>query len=135
MTTDPAVLSRRPGVELERVAQTPRHRPKLRPFIVFTITVVIAFFGMIYSRISLDRTAFELDELEERITAEEARFLDLELEVARLQNPARIDELADSLGLVYPSDVVPMSVSVVQAEPLDPDLRLAQLRQLLSAQP
>ena len=135
MTTNPAVLRRRSAVDLERAVAVVRHKPKLRPWIVFTLTVVIAFFAMIYSRISLDRTAFELDELEDRIAEEEARFLELELEVARLQNPARIDELARSLGLEYPTALVSMPVQLIEVEGLDPDLRLAQLDRLLSAQP
>jgi cell division protein FtsL len=135
MTTDAAVLSRRAAIDLDRAAAVEAPKPKLRPWVAFTLTVVIAFFGMIYSRISLDRTAFELEELEDQITTQEALVLELELEVAQLQNPARIDRLARELGLDYPDTMVSMQVPTVEAEGLDPDLRLAQLDRLLTAQP
>jgi len=134
MTTHPAVLRHRASVDLHRATHAVAHKPKLRPWIIFTLAVVLAFFGMIYSRISLDRTAFELDELADRIAEEETRFLELEVEVAQLQNPARIDRLAGELGLKYPETVVSMLVPV-DAEGLDDDLRLAQVDRLLSAQP
>lgn len=134
MTSNTAVLRRRAAVDLDRAGAPVRHRPKLRPWVVFTAAVVVAFFGMIYSRISLDRTAFELEELEDRIAEEEARFLDLELEVAQLQNPARIDRLARELGLEYPDALMSLEVPIV-ADRVDPAVRLAQVDRLLTAQP
>ena len=135
MTTNPAVLRRRAAVDLDEAVALQLHKPKLRPWIAFTLTVVLAFFGMIYSRISLDRTAFELDELEDRIAEEEARFLELEMEVAYLLDPARIDRVASELGLQDPDQVVSMNVPAIETEGLDPVIRLAQLDRLLSAQP
>ncbi|MDJ0960199.1 MAG: hypothetical protein QNJ88_06045 [Acidimicrobiia bacterium] len=135
MTSNPAVLRRRAAIELDEAVALQLHKPKLRPWIVFTLTVVVAFFGMIYSRISLDRTAFELDELEGRIAEEEARFLELEVEVAQLLDPARIDQAAAELGLQYPAELVSLEVPAIEAEGLDPGVRLAQLDNLLSAQP
>ena len=135
MTSNPAVLRRRAAVELDEAVAMHIHKPKLRPWIVFTLTVVVAFFGMIYSRISLDRTAFELDELEGRIAVEEARFLELEVEVAQLLDPARIDQAAAELGLQYPDALVSMEVPAIETEGFDPGLRLAQLDRLWSAQP
>ena len=135
MTTNPVVLSKRAAVDLDRAVTAETPKPRMRPWIAFTMTVVIAFFGMIYSRISLDRTAFELEELEDQIAEQEATVLELELEVAQLQNPARIDRVARELGLDYPNAVVSLQVPTIEAEGLDADLRLAQLDRLLSAQP
>jgi cell division protein FtsL len=135
MTSNPAVLRRRAAVDLDEAIAVQLHKPKLRPWIVFTLTVVVAFFGMIYSRISLDRTAFELDELEGRIAEEEARFLELEVEVARLLDPARIDQAAAELGLQYPDELVSLDAPVVEAEGLDTGVRLAQHDSFWSAQP
>lgn len=134
MTSNAAVINRR-AVEPDQAHPAALIRPKLRPWIAFTIAVVVAFFGLIYSRISLDRTAFELEELEDQIAVQEELVLELELEVARLQDPARIDRLARELGLVYPRQMVAVQVPTVESEQLDPELRLAQINRLLTAQP
>jgi cell division protein FtsL len=107
----------------------------MRHWFIFTLAVLIAFFGMIYSRISLDRDAFVLDELEEKIQVEEARHWDLRLEVARLQAPTRITQMASEMGLVYPTERSDLVVPGVDVEGLDPEYRWAQLRSVLSAQP
>lgn len=109
--------------------------PRLRHWTIFTIAVLVAFFGMIYSRISLDRSAFVLDELRDKIAEEEARHWDLRLEVARLQAPDRITAKAGEMGLVYPTERSDLAVPGVDAGGLDPEYRWAQLRAVLSAQP
>ena len=114
-----------------RAAATPR--PRLRPLAVFVIAVLIAFFGMIFSRVSLDRTAFELQELDVRITQELERTDQLRVEAARLLSPDRIRERAADLGMVYPesrTQVVidrPLTVAPAGAE--------VDLRTLLSTRP
>jgi cell division protein FtsL len=102
---------------------------------VFTAAVIVAFFGLIYSRISLDRSAFELDELTEAIAVEERRAHDLEAEQARLQDPARIGSLAVEMGMVYPLTRVALHAPENTDAEIDPDLRWAQLEGLLSARP
>jgi hypothetical protein len=81
-----------------------RSRPVLRPLVVFTAVVIVAFFAMTYSRISLDRAAFELHGIEQELAAQERAHWDMRLELARLQDPRRITEAAAGLGLVYPQD-------------------------------
>jgi cell division protein FtsL len=112
-----------------------RHRPRVKPWIAFILAVVVAFFAMIYSRTSLDRSAFDLTELEAQIAEEEARHWDLRVEVARLQNPDRIAEVAKGMGMVFPAQRVSLEVPGVDEEGLDPEYRWAQLKALLSAQP
>ena len=112
-----------------------RHRPRIRPWIVFILAVVVAFFAMIYSRTSLDRSAFDLTEIEAQIAEEEARHWDLRVEAARLQNPERIAEKAESMGMVFPAQRVALEVPGVDDEGLDPEYRWAQLKALLSATP
>lgn len=68
------------------------------------------FFLMIFLRIALDRTAFELDAVETRITKAETRQLDLRLELAKLQDPLRIDFEARQMGLTYPDERVAVVV-------------------------
>ena len=127
----PAPSRRRAGAAHPAV----EHRPRLRPWVVFTLAVIVAFFGLIYSRISLDRSAFELEELEDRIAHEERRLLDLEVEVARLQDPARVNARGVELGMVYPASRVGLEAPAPRSDDIDPDLRWAQLKALLSAQP
>jgi cell division protein FtsL len=78
--------------------------PRIVPLAFYTVLVVALFFAMIYLRIALDRTAFELDELERAIELEETRTLDLRLEIAQLQDPIRIATEAERIGLAHPSE-------------------------------
>jgi cell division protein FtsL len=60
------------------------------------------FFAMIFLRIALDRSAFQLESLERQIATEESRQLDLRLQLAQLQDPLRIATEATRMGLTYP---------------------------------
>jgi len=84
------------------VAGSRRPRPRIGGWVVYTVIVALAFFGLIYSQTSLDSSAFELKELEAQIAVEEAHYQDLRLLVARLQSPARIAPAAADLGMVLP---------------------------------
>lgn len=135
--TAPAPLrSRRPArrAGTSRAADSPRRR--LQPFVVFSLAVVAAFFAVIFIRVSLDSTAFQLDELETRIAAEEARHWELRLEIARLQAPDRIQAAATSMGMVFPEERSVLEVAGVgEYEGADPESRWGELKSLLSAQP
>lgn len=85
--------------------------PRIVPLVFFTILVIAVFFSMIYLRIALDRSAFELDTLNDQIVLEESRQLDLRLEIAQLQNPQRIAAAAEEIGLVYPDERVAVVVA------------------------
>jgi cell division protein FtsL len=110
-------------------------RPRLRPLAIFAFAVVFAFFSMIYSRISLDRSAFELQTLTDSIAAEESRHWDLRVDVARLQDPDRITRIAAGMGLVYPDRRVTLEVPGIEPEAADADYRWSELRALLSERP
>ncbi|GBE24507.1 cell division protein FtsL [bacterium BMS3Bbin02] len=107
----------------------------VQPFVIFSLLVVIAFFASISSRVSLDTKAFELEELESSINAEQARYFDLQLELARLQAPDQILDRALAMGMVYPTDrtivEVQLSSDLVEGD----EYRWAELKALLSAQP
>lgn len=80
-------------------------REKRRPFapwIGFCLVLIAAFVGIVLSRTALDRGAFELAELQTQIAVAESEHERLRLEIARLENPARISPLAEELGFVYP---------------------------------
>ena len=82
------------------------------------LIAVVAFLGLGFARTSLDRSAFDLAELNKAIAEQEALNEQLRLEVARLENPARIAPLADEMGLVIPVDTKPLLVDLDVPAPL-----------------
>ncbi len=135
MTTQSPPLRPVLGADVRSPRRTARSQSRVRPWFLFVIIVVAAFFGLTYSRISLDRSAFLLDTLEDQLAAEEARHFDLRVEVAELRSPQRIAAEAAGMGLVFPDARVELTVDHVPDEELDLEYRWAQLRALLSAQP
>lgn len=115
------------------VVARPRHRAS--QWTVFFVLVLVAFFGLISSRLSLDGSAFELDELQKQITIEQERQSLLQLEVARLQDPDRVAAEAARLGLVYPQTRTDLAVSPVDERLHDVDARWAQSTGGVRAQP
>ncbi len=105
MTTYTEALRHESSIDLQ-TSKVVRRKPRFRLWIVFSVAVVIAFFGLIFSRISLDQTAFVLEDLEQKIAEEEARHGALRVEVARLQSPERISKLAQTMGFVYPATFI-----------------------------
>lgn len=107
-----------------RVLKGRRHnRPSLAPWMIMVLIAVVAFFGLGFARTSLDRSAFELQELNRAIDEHVSVNQQLNLEIARLENPARIAPLAEDLGLVIPEntrqllvDLAPASSSIAGAE-------------------
>jgi cell division protein FtsL len=79
-------------------------KPSLAPWMIMVLIAVIAFLGLGFARTSLDRSAFDLAELNRSIGEQSALNEQLRLEVAQLENPARIAPLADEMGLVIPND-------------------------------
>lgn len=115
-----------------------RARPghtKISHWVVFALAVTIAFFGLIYSRISLDHSAFEIQELEQEMAAQQELHWQLRYELAQVQDPALLEGQLAELGMVYPDERVALAVPVVGVDELDPDYRWAQLEAILSAQP
>jgi len=107
----------------------------LRPLVFFTLAVVLVFFTMIYSRISLDRTAFELYRLEQGLAEQERLHWDLRLELARLHDPVRITDAAAGLGLVYPEERITIEAPGVATESEDGYARWTASRSLLAELP
>lgn len=134
MTVPQRQVERRPPLEvIPGAARRPRY--KISHWILFGLAVVIAFFGLIYSRISLDRSAFQIQELEAQIAIQEDLHWQLRYELAQIHDPARLEMEIAQLGLEYPAERVALSVPVVGVDQLDPDYRWAQLKAILSAQP
>ena len=124
-------LTRAGRIRLRRVGA----RPVLRPLVVFTLAVVLAFFAITFSRISLDRAAFELYGIERELAAQERAHWDMRLELARLQDPRRITDAAAGLGLVYPEDRITLEAPGVGGEAEAGYQRWVASRSLLSDTP
>ena len=135
MTARTETLRRRAAAELSAPVAAPERRPRLRFWVVFAVAVILAFFGLIFSRISLDRSAFVLENLERQITEQEARVGDLRVEVARLRSPERISSLAEEMGLVYPAERISVRVPAPISDEQGAEYRRAQLRSWPIAQP
>lgn len=112
-----------------------RRRPVVRPLVIFTIAVILAFFAVIYSRISLDRTAFELQRLDREIVAEQELHWDLRVDYARLLAPSLITQRAAALGLVYPEDRYTIEIPGTADTVGGPEDRWMDLRALFVEQP
>ncbi len=120
-----------------RVAITQRRprRAGRRVWALIGITVTAAFFLMIWSRIALDDTAFELQEIESQTSAAESHYWDLRLEAARLQAPDRIIEAATAMGMVYPDTVKTVEVAGLGVDGSETEERWVDLKAVLGAQP
>jgi cell division protein FtsL len=84
---------------------------------IMVLIGVVAFLGLGFARTSLDKSAFELDQLTRSIDEQGAINEQLRLEIARLENPARIAPLAEELGLVIPADTRQLLVDLVPGGP------------------
>jgi cell division protein FtsL len=87
--------------------------PRMLPLFLFVVAVVAVFFSMIFLRISLDETAFELAEIEAGIEVQRSAQLDLRYDLAGLKDPQRITAEAERIGLVYPDERVAITVDNV----------------------
>jgi cell division protein FtsL len=77
-------------------------RPIMAPWLIVALIAVSGFLGLGFAQTSLDRAAFDLAELDRALADQQAGNLELRLEIARLENPARIAPLAEEMGLVIP---------------------------------
>lgn len=134
MTLAQPRVAAKPTLEVIPGANRKPHT-KISHWVIFALAVTVAFFGLIYSRISLDHSAFEIQELEEQIAVQENLHWQLRMELAQIQDPALLDGQIADLGMVYAEERVALSVPVVSVDELDPDYRWAQLKAILSAQP
>lgn len=92
-------------------------RPSLAPWMIVVLIAIFAFLGLGFARTSLDRSAFELAELYKAIEEESVLNRQLSLQIARLENPARIAPLAGQLGLVIPDETNRLLVDLTPESP------------------
>jgi hypothetical protein len=101
-----------------RASRMPQARgPRIVPLTLFVLAVVAVFFSMIFLRISLDETAFELASIERSIETEQSLQLDLRYDLATLRDPLRIASEAQRIGLVAPDTRVSIPVDFRGIEP------------------
>ncbi len=81
------------------------------------VVAIAMFFALIYSRIFLDRAAFQITNLEGLISEQETRFDELRLQVAQLESPQRIYAEAQRMGMVLPEEA--RTVSAPMPVPAD----------------
>ncbi len=110
-------------------------RPHAVTWMTFCLLAVLVFFALIAARTSLDRTAFELTEINGQIAAEEARFEALKLQIAKLSAPSRVAPLAESMGMVLPSDVTRVRAAGVIRYETDREERWAEMKPILAGSP
>jgi len=89
----------------------------LAPWSIVVFVAVAGFLGLGFAQTSLDHSAFELSDLESAIAEQHALNEELRLEIARLENPARIAPLAEDLGMVLPVDTNTILVDLDQPGP------------------
>lgn len=92
-------------------------RPSMAPWMIVVLIAIFAFLGLGFARTSLDRSAFELAELNKAIEEEAVLNRQLSLQIARLENPARIAPLAEQLGLVIPDETNRLLVDLTPESP------------------
>lgn len=93
-------------------------KPSVAPWMIMVLIAVVAFLGLAFARTSLDRSAFDLAELNRAIDEQSAVNEQLRLEVARMENPAHIAPLAHEMGLVIPDDTNQLLVNLDAPSPV-----------------
>ena len=104
MTARPLRTSLRDSRLRVIVGRSARRRPATAPWVVVSLVAVIAFLGLVGARTALDRAAFEMAELNASIAEASEVNQQLRIQIAELENPARIAPLAEELGLVIPTE-------------------------------
>ncbi len=93
-------------------------RPALAPWMIMAVVGVAAFLGLVFARTSLDNAAFDLAELDVAIEQQTELNQDLKLQIARMENPARIAPLAEEMGLVIPVETHQLLVNLDPSSPV-----------------
>jgi cell division protein FtsL len=129
-------------VRRERQALGLRLSP--RAGVLLTVLLFVALFGVAVSHALLIESQASVDELDQRVAAEQARYERLRQEVAELESPQRIlTEATEDLGMVPAGDMVwltpdnpaPSSGGAEEPPPESPDTSAAGVKPYLEPSP
>jgi cell division protein FtsL len=111
-------------------------RPRIAPLAVVAVLCVLGIvFGVLLERVMLAQSAFELTRLMKRVEAADERRSELTFEVARRENPGRIEDYARTqLGMVDP-DPTTMQYIVADVAPRRRDASGNRLARVTSTGP
>ena len=104
-------------------------RPSLAPWMIMALIGIMAFLGLGFARTSLDNSAFELAEISQTLDEQSAINRQLKLEIAQLENPARIAPLAEEMGMVIPDSTNQILVDLDVVEPVVAEVESESLNQ------
>lgn len=121
MTAQP--IRQRHAASVRVIEGTSVGRPRIASWVVYSIVIAVAFFGLIYSQTRLNQSALVIQDIERQIVAELEVAEDLRLQAARLMSPARVQPAASELGMVFPSSLETLTAPGVVAanEPVLPE--------------
>jgi cell division protein FtsL len=69
---------------------------------MLSVIGLVLFFGVIYARVFLDKSAFDIADLQNQITTQQQFNQQLRMEVSDLQAPGRVFATAIDMGLIHP---------------------------------
>lgn len=96
----------RPRLRLVRPSNRLKIRLTPRAGVTLTVLLFVALFGVAISHALLIESQSRLDQLDQEVAEEQARYEELRLDVAQLESPDRILAEAAEQGLVPPDEVV-----------------------------
>lgn len=79
-------------------------RASIAPWLAVSVIAVMAFLGLVGARTALDKAAFDMASIDVALAEEVTLNQQLRVEIAELENPARVAPLAEELGLVIPGE-------------------------------
>lgn len=93
---------------LRVVGPRERTRRRLTPAagIALTAALFVTLFAVAVAQTVLVQEQMRLDDLDSKLTTEQARYQELRTAVAELESPERVVTAAEELGMVSPADLV-----------------------------
>ena len=104
---------------LRVVAPSERVRRRLTPVtgVLLTALLFATLFAIAIAHTLLVQGQIRLDDLDSKLTVEQARYQRLRTEVAEMESPARVVAAAEELGMVSPEDLVYLQPEALDGSP------------------